>query len=82
MCKCLVDLEWIECMVFGLVCWLESMGEMEILLKVIGEFVMEGLVFFDMVVYVWYVLVYKNFWEVCDFEEFLGDIIEVNFLVE
>lgn len=48
-------------MIFGIVCCLESMGEIDILFKIIGEIVMEVFVCIDIVVYVCFVLVYKNF---------------------
>lgn len=48
-------------MILGIVCRFELMGEIDILFKMIGEIVMEVLVWIDIVVYVCFVSVYKNF---------------------
>lgn len=53
---------------------MESVGESEIIVEMIGNYVMEGLKGVDDVVYVWFVFVYKNFWEVKDFEVFLDEL--------
>ncbi len=50
---------------------LESLGENEIPSKVIGELVMEVLRDLDMVAYVRFASVYRNFREAKDFEEFV-----------
>ncbi len=53
---------------------LESSGESEVNSAVIGEMVMEALYALDQVAYVRFASVYKNFREVKDFEDFLGEI--------
>jgi transcriptional repressor NrdR len=69
-----VDPERIERMINGLVRRLESMGENEIPVAVIGELAMEGLASLDQVAYVRFASVYKNFREAKDFEEFIGEL--------
>ena len=61
-------------MINGLVRRLESMGENEIPVAVIGELAMEGLASLDQVAYVRFASVYKNFREAKDFEEFIGEL--------
>lgn len=56
---------------------LESSGETEISSRVIGEYAMEALAALDNVAYVRFALVYKDFCEVCDFEEFVAQIDEM-----
>mgnify|MGYP001287275944 FL=1 len=66
----------IERIVNGIQRRLEALGENEIPTKVVGEMVMENLRDLDMVAYVRFASVYKNFREARDFEEFvehLGD---------
>ncbi|MGX1196189.1 transcriptional regulator NrdR [Parvibaculum sp. MBR-TMA-1.3b-4.2] len=69
-----VEQERIERMVSGIVRRLESMGESEIPSKMVGTLVMEGLSSLDAVAYVRFASVYRNFREVKDFEEFLGEL--------
>jgi len=69
-----VDPDRIERMVNGIVRRLESLGESEIPSQVIGEMVMDGLSNLDPVGYVRFASVYRNFREVKDFEEFIGDL--------
>jgi transcriptional repressor NrdR len=69
-----VDPDRIERMINGLVRRLESMGETEIPVAVIGELAMEGLASLDQVAYVRFASVYKNFREAKDFEEFIGEL--------
>jgi transcriptional repressor NrdR len=69
-----VDPERVERMINGLVRRLESMGESEIPVAMIGELAMEGLASLDQVAYVRFASVYKNFREAKDFEEFIGEI--------
>jgi transcriptional repressor NrdR len=69
-----VDPDRIERMINGLVRRLESMGENEIPVAVIGELAMEGLASLDQVAYVRFASVYKNFREAKDFEEFIGEL--------
>jgi len=66
-----VDPERIDQIVNSIVRRLESMGEIEIPSKVIGEIVMDALKEVDMVAYVRFASVYKNFREAKDFEEFI-----------
>ena len=53
---------------------LEALGENEIPTKVVGEMVMENLRDLDMVAYVRFASVYKNFREAKDFEALLGEL--------
>ncbi|MDP6788263.1 MAG: transcriptional regulator NrdR [Rhodospirillales bacterium] len=53
---------------------LESLGEIEIPTKVIGEMVMEVLAELDPVAYVRFASVYRNFREAKDFEDFVEGI--------
>lgn len=53
---------------------LESLGEIEIPTKVIGEMVMEVLAELDPVAYVRFASVYRNFHEAKDFEDFVEGI--------
>ncbi|HKJ74497.1 MAG TPA: transcriptional regulator NrdR [Alphaproteobacteria bacterium] len=69
-----VDPERVERMINGLVRRLESMGENEVPVAVIGELAMEGLASLDQVAYVRFASVYKNFREAKDFEEFIGEL--------
>ena len=64
----------IEKIVNAIVRKLENSGETEIKSKVIGEYVMDALSHLDQVAYVRFASVYKNFREVKDFEEFLGNL--------
>ena len=56
---------------------LESSGETEISSRVIGEYAMEALAALDNVAYVRFASVYKDFFEVSDFEEFVAQIDEM-----
>lgn len=66
-----VDPERVDQIVNSIVRRLESMGEIEIPSKIIGEIVMDALKEVDMVAYVRFASVYKNFREAKDFEEFI-----------
>jgi transcriptional repressor NrdR len=55
---------------------LETSGESEIPTKAIGEMVMENLRELDMVAYVRFASVYRNFREAKDFEAFVEDLSE------
>ena len=68
--------ERIERIVNGIVRQLEASGESEIPSKQIGELVMETLKEVDMVAYVRFASVYRNFREAKDFEAFLGQLSE------
>lgn len=69
-----VEPERVDRMINGLVRRLESMGESEIPSEVVGQLVMEGLASLDMVAYVRFASVYKNFREAKDFEQFVGEL--------
>lgn len=69
-----VEHEHIERVVTSIVRRLESAGEAEVASKKIGAMVMEALANIDPVAYVRYASVYKDFREVGDFNEFLGDL--------
>ena len=49
-------------------------GESEIKADLIGKYIMEALANLDQVAYVRFASVYKNFREVKDFEDFLGNL--------
>ena len=68
-----VDTERVERMVSGIVRELESMGETDIQSEVVGELVMKALRSLDVVAYVRYASVYRDFRETSDFAKFLGD---------
>ena len=69
-----VDSDRVDRMLSGIVRRVESLGETEVSSDVIGEIVMEGLQSIDSVAYVRFASVYKNFREVKDFEDFLGNL--------
>ena len=71
-----VDQEKIERIVNGIVRKLENSGETEIKSNLIGELIMDTLSNLDQVAYVRFASVYKNFREVKDFEDFLGNLEE------
>ncbi len=69
-----VELEDIEKSVNGIVRHFESQGEHEIPAREIGEAVMRALAELDMVGYIRYASVYKDFRAPGDFNEFLEDL--------
>ena len=69
-----VDSERVEKLISGIVRRLESSGEVDIPSHMIGQLVMESLSEIDQVAYVRLASVYKNFREVQDFENFLGEL--------
>ncbi|MEM9030303.1 MAG: transcriptional regulator NrdR [Pseudomonadota bacterium] len=69
-----VDQDRIERMVSGIVRQLESLGEGEIESSQIGALVMDALRGLDPVAYVRFASVYRDFREVADFAEVLGEI--------
>ena len=71
-----IDPDVIERMVTGIVRQLESTGETDIPSNLIGSLIMAALREVDMVSYVRFASVYKNFREAKDFEEFVGNIDE------
>ena len=70
----IADQDKIESIVNGIVRRLESSGEVDIPSQMIGKLVMESLSEIDQVAYVRFASVYKNFREVKDFENFLGEL--------
>jgi len=73
-----VDPERIEQVVNSIVRRLESLGESEIKVDVVGGLVMEALNSLDKVAYVRFASVYRNFREAKDFEAFITDELGVN----
>ena len=69
-----VDTERVEKLISGIVRRLESSGEVDIPSHMIGQLVMESLSEIDQVAYVRFASVYKNFREVQDFVNFLGEL--------
>jgi transcriptional repressor NrdR len=68
-----IDQDRIDRMVSGIVRQLESMGETDIKSEAVGELVMKALRSLDVVAYVRYASVYRDFRETSDFAKFLGD---------
>ena len=69
-----IDPEKIERMVTGIIRQLESTGESDIPSNLIGSLIMAALRELDMVAYVRFASVYKNFRVVGDFEDFVGEL--------
>ena len=69
-----IDNEIIEKIVNAIVRKLENSGDTEIKTEIIGQYIMEALANLDQVAYVRFASVYKNFREVKDFEDFLGNL--------
>ena len=69
-----VDQEKIEKIVNAIVRKLENFGDTEVKTTLIGEYIMEALSHLDQIAYVRFASVYKNFREVKDFEDFLGNL--------
>lgn len=68
----------LERTVNSLVRQLESSGETEIPSKAIGEMTMKALAALDKVAYVRYASVYRDFSELGDFDEFIGQLREIS----
>ena len=68
-----IEQERVDRMVSGIVRRLESMGETDIPSEAVGELVMKALRTLDVVAYVRYASVYRDFRETSDFARFLGD---------
>jgi len=66
--------EQIERAVNGIVRQLETVADGEVTSRQIGELVMQALANLDQVAYVRYASVYRDFKEVTDFRDFLGDM--------
>ena len=71
-----VEQDKIEKIVNAIVRRLENSGESEVKSSLIGEYIMEALSNLDQVAYVRFASVYKNFREVKEFEDFLGNLEE------
>ena len=69
-----IDQEKIEKIVNAIVRKLENFGDTEVKSTLIGEYIMEALSHLDQIAYVRFASVYKNFREVKDFEDFLGNL--------
>ena len=69
-----VELPIIEKSAAAIVQQIESQGEAELRSKQIGEAVMKALIELDVVVYIRYASVYKNFREPEDFNDFLEEV--------
>lgn len=69
-----VDSERVERLVSGIVRQLEGQGEPEIMSQQIGELVMDGLKAVDDVAYVRFASVYRDFRDVSDFQDVLGEL--------
>ncbi len=67
-----IEPQRIERLVNGVVRRLESSGESELSVGLIGEMVMEGLKGLDSVAYIRFASVYRDFREARDFETFVG----------
>jgi len=74
-----VDPDRVERMINGMVRRLESMGESDVPVELIGELVMEGLASLDQVAYVRFASVYRNFREAKDFEDFVGKMSDTGY---
>lgn len=72
-----IEAEKLDQVVNGIVRQMESMGENEIESKKIGEMVMQAFANLDQVAYVRYASVYRDFREVEDFNEFVGDLQKI-----
>lgn len=72
-----VKLDEIEKAAAGIVRQLESQGEAEISSELVGEYVMKALVDLDVVGYIRYASVYKDFRNPDDFNNFLEDVKEL-----
>lgn len=72
-----VDSATLEQVINGIVRQLESLGDNEIPTAKIGEFVMQAFIELDHVAYIRYASVYKDFREVEDFNDFVGDLQKI-----
>ena len=71
-----VEMEQIENAVTTLVRQLETSGDTDITTRQIGALAMDAIANLDPIAYVRYASVYKDFREVGDFDQFLGDLKE------
>ena len=77
-----VDNQQVELLLSDIVRRLESRGDGEVLSSTIGAYVMAGLKGLDPVAYVRFASVYRDFREVADFQEVLGEIASADELAE
>ena len=68
-----VEPERVERMISGIVRQLESLGETEVPSTTVGEMAMKALKNLDVVAYVRFASVYRDFRETSDFAKFLGE---------
>lgn len=69
--------EQVETMVNQITQKVERSGDSEIATDVLGQHIMEALASLDMVAYIRFASVYRQFREVSDFEDFIGDIEKI-----
>ena len=69
-----VEAERVERVINSIVRRLESSGETEIPVSLIGQLIMDALANLDQIAYVRFASVYKNFREVRDFEQFIENL--------
>ncbi len=77
-----IDREQVELLLSDIVRRLESRGDGEVTSQVIGAYVMAGLKGIDPVAYVRFASVYRDFREVADFQEVLGEIASADASVD
>ena len=66
--------ERLDQLVSGVQRQIETLGESEVAAKAIGQMVMDGLRGLDLVAYIRFASVYREFTEAKDFEEFAGNV--------
>ena len=66
--------ERLDQLVSGVQRQIETLGESEVAAKAIGQMVMDGLRRLDLVAYIRFASVYREFTEAKDFEEFAGNV--------
>ncbi len=71
-----VDTSDIECTVNTIIRKLEESGNSDITSVMIGEYVMEELAKIDLVAYIRYASIYKDFREVTDYNDFVSNLNE------
>lgn len=69
-----IDSERAERMITGIVRVLEAMGDVEITSQHIGELVMQSLIQLDLVAYIRFASVYRDFRDMRDFEALISDL--------
>ncbi len=74
-----IDNERIELLVNAITRQLESSGENEISSEKVGALAMNALAKLDPVAYVRFASVYRNFYQVKDFADFISEAVDTNF---